>query len=54
MISITTQSGKATTDPSMPIVDYMGDHPMIIDNVDENEAETLVVNKDESQKPIVA
>lgn len=37
----------------MPIVDDKRDDPMIIDYIDKNIVENLVVNEDESQKPLV-
>lgn len=41
-LTITTQSGKDTTNPSMTMVDK--DNPKIIDDVDESEVENLVLN----------
>lgn len=45
-LDITTLSGKATTNPSMLVVDDNRNDPIVINDMDENEVENLEVNKD--------
>lgn len=52
-LSFTTQRSKANTDPLIYVVDDTKNDPVDINDVDKDEIEKLVMNKQRSQKPIV-